>query len=590
MTDLPIDTALPELLAALAGGAAVLQAPPGAGKTTRVPLALLNRVPGRIVMLEPRRLASRAAAERMAATLGEPVGRSVGYRIRGETKVSAATRIEVVTEGILTRMIQSDPGLGGIGAVIFDEFHERGVAADLGLALVREIRGALRPDLVVLVMSATLDAAPVADWLGAPLVTSRGRAFPVRTVWLDRPLPPGARLEPALADLILTALTDSGGTLAFLPGETEIRRTMQALAGRLPDDVQPFPLYGALPAAAQRAALAPLDGGRKLVLATSIAETSLTIDGIRSVVDAGLARRARFDPGSGMARLVTERVTRAEADQRRGRAGRVAPGTCWRLWTKGEEGALAAFPPVGIETDDLAPLALDLAAWGAPDLVFLTPPPAPALAGARALLADLGALDGAGRITAHGRALAALPLHPRLGHMLTLAGRDAAPLAALMSDRDPLRGAGADLTLRLDLLSGRLDPPHDRAGLAGCVPRPGGWPPARRTGPPCRPPRWRRWPIPTASPSAVPARRLGSCCRAARARRWTPPIRWPDSPGWSSPTPTATGARRGSGRRRQSGCRRCAACSPSGSAGPTPSPGRRATSGWSPGGRNGWGR
>ena len=457
---LPIDPVLPAILAALDGhGRAVLEAPPGAGKTTRVPLALLAAgAPGRILMLEPRRIAARAAAERMAATLGESVGRTVGYRIRGEAQVSAATRIEVVTEGILTRRLQTDPELSGIGTVIFDEFHERSLQADLGLALAWEVRSALRPDLRILVMSATLDAAPVAALLDdAPVITSAGRAFPVETRWLDAPRPRDQRLEAGTADLVRRALQDTeGGILVFLPGEAEIRRTAALLDGRLPAGVRLLPLYGALPAKDQRAAIAPLDAGRKLVLATAIAETSLTIEDIRVVVDAGRARRARFDPGSGMARLVTERVTKAEAEQRRGRAGRVAPGTCYRLWTRGEEGALAPHPPAEIAAADLTGLALDLAQWGADpaDLAFLTPPPAPALAEARALLADLGALDAKGRITDHGRALAALPLHPRLGHMLLVAGPQAAPLAALIEDRDPLRGAGADLDLRLKALAG----------------------------------------------------------------------------------------------------------------------------------------
>ncbi len=459
MDRLPIDDVLPALLAAVAAaGAAVLQAPPGAGKTTRVPLALLPQVAGRIVMLEPRRLAARAAAERMADTLGEPVGATVGYRIRGEAKVGRATRIEVVTEGILTRMIQSNPELPGVGCVIFDEFHERSLNADLGLALAVEVRGALRPDLCLIAMSATLDAQPVADLLGAPLVTSDGRAFPVETRWLDRPLPAGARLEPALADLILTALAETeGGLLAFLPGEAEIRRVEALLRGRLPAGCHLRPLYGAMDFAAQRAAIAPAATGRKVVLSTAIAETSLTIEDVRVVVDMGRARRARFDPASGMSRLVTERVTRAEADQRRGRAGRVAPGTCYRLWTRGEEGALAAFPPAEIESADLAGFALDLALWGArgPEgLALLTPPNPGAFAEARALLAELGALDPGGAITAHGRALAALPLHPRLGHMLLTAGPAAALLAALLSDRDPLpRAAPADLSLRLEALA-----------------------------------------------------------------------------------------------------------------------------------------
>jgi ATP-dependent helicase HrpB len=452
---LPIDAVLPALLAALSGaGQAVLQAPPGAGKTTRVPLAILDAglSPGRIVMLEPRRLAARAAAERMAATLGEAVGRTVGYRMRGETRVSAATRIEVVTEGILTRLIQDDPGLSGIGVLIFDEFHERSLNADLGLALALEIRGALRPDLRLLVMSATLDAAPVAAHLGgAPLVTAEGRAFPVETRWLPRPLPPDARREAEAARLIAQALdaVPEGALLAFLPGEGEIRRVAAVLAAQVPPGVVVRPLFGAMDFAAQRAAIAE-EPGRKVVLATAIAETALTIPGVRVVVDAGLARRARFDPGSGMTRLVTERVTRAEAEQRRGRAGRVAPGVCYRLWARAEEGALAAFPPPEIAAADLTGLALELAAWGAADLPFLTPPPAPALAEARALLAALGALDAAGGITAHGRALAGLPLHPRLAHLLVAGGGPrAATVAALLAERDPLRGAPPDLDLRL---------------------------------------------------------------------------------------------------------------------------------------------
>ncbi|WP_334194307.1 ATP-dependent helicase HrpB [Pararhodobacter sp.] len=453
---LPIDPLLPDLVAALAAqGMAVLQAPPGAGKTTRVPLALLDGTEGRIVMLEPRRLAARAAAERLAETLGEPVGQRVGYRIRGEAKVSKATRIEVVTEGILTRMLQSDPSLAGIGAVIFDEFHERSLNADLGLALTLESRGALREDLRLVVMSATLDAAPVAALLGgAPLLTADGRAFPVETRWLDAPLPPKARLPEAVADLVLKALAETeGGALVFLPGEGEIRRVAALLAPRLGPDVALQPLYGAMDFAAQRAALAPLASGRKLVLATAIAETSLTIPDIRLVVDAGLARRARFDPNSGMARLVTERVSLAEAEQRRGRGGRVAEGICYRLWTRGQEGALQAFAPPEIETADLTGLALELALWGSADLAFLTPPPAGPMAEARLLLQELGALDGAGRITDHGRAMAGLPLHPRLAHMLLSAGKGAAPLAALIADRDPLQGAPADLALRLKAIA-----------------------------------------------------------------------------------------------------------------------------------------
>ena len=463
---LPIEPALPALLDALRNhGRAVLQAPPGAGKTTRVPLAILQAglARGRIVMLEPRRLAVRAAAERMAEALGEVAGQSVGYRMRGEAKVSAQTRIEVVTEGILTRMIQTDPELTGIGAVIFDEFHERSLQADLGLALVWEARAALRPDLLVLVMSATLDAGPVAVLLdNAPVVTAQGRAFAVDLRWRDRPLARDARIEAAVADLVVQAVTENtGGLLVFLPGEAEIRRVEGLLAGRLPKGCDVRPLYGAMPFAAQRTAIAPVKAGRKVVLATSIAETSLTIEDIAVVVDAGLARRARFDPGLGMSRLVTEPVSRAEATQRAGRAGRVAPGVCYRLWTKGEEGALAAFAPPEIAQADLTGLVLELALWGSAELSFLTPPPAPAIAEARALLAGLGALDWRGGITAHGRALATLPLHPRLAHMLLVAGAQAAPLAALLAERDPLRGAATvDLTQRMAAIAGRRDLPE----------------------------------------------------------------------------------------------------------------------------------
>ena len=483
---LPIEPVLPELWAALeTRGCAVLQAPPGAGKTTRVPLYLLERgQTGRILMLEPRRVAARAAAERLAATLGETPGGAVGYRIRGESVPGA--RIEVVTDGVLTRMIQSDPELPGVGCVIFDEFHERALQADLGLALALEIRATIRPDLRLIVMSATLDAGPVATLMGdAPLISAEGRAWPVETRWLDQPLARpdagGPRLPAAAAELTLRALAETaGGVLVFLPGQAEIARVEAALAPRIAADVALQPLHGGLPFARQRAALTPLTDRRKVVLATAIAETSLTIPDVRVVVDAGRARRSRFDPGSGMARLVTERVTRAEAEQRRGRAGRVGPGWCYRLWTRGEDGALAAFPPPEIGLADLTALALELAIWGVGDpagMAFLTPPPGAALAEARALLTDLGALDATGRATDHGRALARLPLHPRLGHMLTEASRRgaadlAADLAALLQARDPVRGQGgrvpADLALRLEALRG-AGTEHDRAVDHGAI-------------------------------------------------------------------------------------------------------------------------
>lgn len=451
---LPVDDILEHLIQQLSmAGRCIVQAPPGAGKTTRIPLALLQAeaFDGKLIMLEPRRLAARTAAERMAQTLGEAVGQTVGYRMRGDSKTSAQTQIEVVTEGILTRLIQTDPELSGIGCVVFDEFHERSLNADLGLALVWEARSALREDLKLLVMSATLDAAPVAKLLeDAPIVTSQGRSFEVETRWLPKPRPANRRMELDLAGLIEQAVAETAGSiLAFLPGAGEIARVQAALT--LPKDIAVYPLYGALPFAEQRAAIAPAPAGRrKVVLATSIAETSLTIEDVRVVVDAGLARRARYDARSGMTRLVTERASKAEATQRRGRAGRVAEGVCYRLWTKAEEGVMPAFAPPEIETADLASLALDLAAWGAraEELAFLTPPPPGALDQACDILHMLGALDAGGRITAHGRALARIPAHPRLGHMLSRADAAAATVAALLTARSP-QGRDTDLSAQL---------------------------------------------------------------------------------------------------------------------------------------------
>ena len=452
----PIDAALPELLAALQSGPrAVLVAPPGAGKTTRVPLALLAaswRNDGRIIVLEPRRLAARAAARFMAQSLGEAVGQTVGYRVRLETKVTKATRVEVVTEGVFTRMLLDDPELTGVAAVLFDEFHERSLDADLGLALALDA-AALRPDLRLLVMSATIDGARIATLLDAPVVRSEGRAFPVETRYIAPD--PLQRLEDQVTAAILAALrADDGSLLVFLPGQAEIARTAERLAARVPANVDVAPLYGQLSAEEQDRAIDPAPPGRrKIVLATSIAETSLTIEGIRIVVDSGLHRVPAYDPATGLTTLETRKVSRAGADQRRGRAGRTAPGIAYRLWHEGQTGALEAYDAPEILTADLAGLALDLANWGVTDpaaLRFLDPPPKPAWAEAVALLTQLEALDVAGRITQEGRALAKLPLHPRLAHMVHRAEDPgtAAELAALVSERG-LGGDDTDLNHRL---------------------------------------------------------------------------------------------------------------------------------------------
>ena len=486
---LPIDDALPALCAALASrDAAVLQAPPGAGKSTVVPLALAAQPWARgqrILMLEPRRLATRAVAQRMAQTLREPVGETVGYRMRLETRVGPRTRIEVITEGVFTRLLQSDPALEGVAAVIFDEFHERSLQADLGLALCLDARAQLGGNLRIVVMSATLDSEPVAALLGgAPLVSSAGRAWPVETRYLGKGLPmlPGGPDSPdqAVVLAIQRALREcEGDVLVFLPGAGEIRRVQERLAEV---EARVLPLYGELAAAEQDAALEPDAGGaRRVILATNVAETSLTIPGIRVVVDSGLVRRSLFDPATGMSRLETQRVSRASADQRQGRAGRVAPGVCYRLWSEGAHRSLAAFTTPEIAEADLAPLALELASWGAREaaaLGWLDPPPAPTLAGARQLLQRLSALDADGRLTAHGRELARLPAHPRLAHLLLEARRRGraelgAELAALLSDRDLLRGGpgtarDADILTRLELLRGEWagGAEADRGGLA----------------------------------------------------------------------------------------------------------------------------
>ncbi|EKT4451420.1 ATP-dependent helicase HrpB [Pseudomonas putida] len=475
MSSLPINAALPALLEALqVRDEVVLQAPPGAGKTTRVPLALLDEpwLQGQtIIMLEPRRLAARAAAERMASELGEKVGETVGYRIRLDSKVGPKTRVEVVTEGILTRRLQSDPSLEGVGLVIFDEFHLRNLDADLALALTLNGRELFRDDtpLKVLLMSATLEGERLSRLLDdAPIVTSEGRMFPVSTIW-SKPQQPGEVIEPRVITACLEALADqTGSVLAFLPGQAEIRRVATGLEEALSNspslqrDVLLCPLHGELDLSQQRAAIDPAPTGkRKVVLATNIAETSVTIDGVRVVIDAGLERVPRFDPRSGMTRLDTQRISKASATQRAGRAGRLEPGVCYRLWSEAQHDQVAAFSAPEIQQADLTGLALQLARWGVQpgDLKWLDAPPAAAYSQANDLLRRLGALQSDGQLTKHGQAMAELPSHPRIAHLL-LRGHElglaemACNVAALLGERDIQRGGGADLHSRLAILSG----------------------------------------------------------------------------------------------------------------------------------------
>lgn len=491
LPDLPIRAALPELLRTLGSHpCAVLQAPPGAGKTTLVPLALLKAdwmpLGGRVLVLEPRRLAARAAATRMAQLLGEPVGQTVGYRMRLESKVSAKTRIEVVTEVILTRQLQDDPALEGVAAVLFDEFHERSLQADLGLALALDAQAVLRPDLRLLVMSATLDADRLGTWLQAPVVRSEGRTYPVETRYLtpqrdaSASRRPHERLQDLAPVIIREALAEhpTGDVLVFLPGLADQRRVAEHLASTLASTIDLHVLHGELPLERQDAALRPAPAGRrKVVLATSIAETSLTIEGVTMVVDSGYARVPRFEPRTGLTTLGTEPVSQAAADQRRGRAGRLGPGTCYRLWTAADQPQLPAYLAPEILTADLSPLALELALWGAYDattLRWLDAPPTAALAQARDLLVRLDALTPDGRPTPHGRLLAGLGLAPRLAHLVVRGkesghGATACALAALLTERDLLRPADSsfgppDLRLRLEALE------TGRAPLPGLVP------------------------------------------------------------------------------------------------------------------------
>ena len=489
-TPLPIEPLLPELIETLKQhGRLVLQAPPGAGKTTRVPLALAQQLPwssGKVLVLEPRRLAAKMAARQMARSLGEAVGDTVGYRVRLDSCVGPNTRVELLTDGLFLRLLQDDPALSGVSAVLFDEVHERGVGSDLALALTWQARQLLIPELAVVAMSATLDAEPLARLLdGAPVLSSEGRAFPVQTRYAQRPAPEQPSVR-AIADQVRPAIRqvlaeEEGSVLVFLPGQAEIRCLVEQLEDDLAADVELTPLYGDLDARAQDAAVAPAaPGKRKLVLATALAESSLTIDGIRVVIDAGWSRVSRFDPTTGLAQLVTEKAAVAQADQRRGRAGRLGPGLCHRLWTAVDQQRRPAQPKADILTSDPAPLALELALWGSAageELAFLDPPPPAPLQQARDLLVSLGALDLSGQPTDQGRRLGALGLHPRLGAMVLQAAVLELPadelqlpdwnaeerqglacvVAAVLSERDPLRAEapGADLNLRMDLLERR---------------------------------------------------------------------------------------------------------------------------------------
>ena len=465
---LPIDEVLNELIKAMREkNHAVLQAPPGAGKTTRIPIALLasDLFEKKIIMLQPRRLAVRSAAKRLAQHYGDQLGQTVGYRMRGESKVSNKTRIEVVTEGVLIKMIQNDPELNNVSCIIFDEFHERSLSADLGLTFCLEIRSELREDLGILVMSATLDAAPVAKLMGnAPVITSSGKSYDVCPYYLSKPWKFNKTFKndfiQAISGLIIKAFEENEGSiLAFLPGAREIKQVQTFLKAKLANDLDIYPLYGAMSFDEQQKAILP-SCRRKLILATSIAETSLTIKDIRIVIDSGLTRRSRFDPSSGMSRLITERVTKAEAIQRMGRAGRTNTGVCYKLWTKGEEGGLKPFPEPEILISDLSPLAMELAAWGVSNpknLPFLTQPKSSDFQTAQELLRDLGALNDNGKITALGQKISREPTHPRLARILISGGQDANLVVALLESKDILGpNSPTDFKLRIDAMKNSI--------------------------------------------------------------------------------------------------------------------------------------
>ena len=465
---LPIDEVLNELIKAMREkNHAVLQAPPGAGKTTRIPIALLasDLFEKKIIMLQPRRLAVRSAAKRLAQHYGDQLGQTVGYRMRGESKVSNKTRIEVVTEGVLIKMIQNDPELNNVSCIIFDEFHERSLSADLGLTFCLEIRSELREDLGILVMSATLDAAPVAKLMGdAPVITSSGKSYDVCPYYLSKPWKFNKTFKndfiQAISGLIIKAFEENEGSiLAFLPGAREIKQVQTFLKAKLANNLDIYPLYGAMSFDEQQKAILP-SCRRKLILATSIAETSLTIKDIRIVIDSGLTRRSRFDPSSGMSRLITERVTKAEAIQRMGRAGRTNTGVCYKLWTKGEEGGLKPFPEPEILISDLSPLAMELAAWGVSNpknLPFLTQPKSSDFQTAQELLRDLGALNDNGKITALGQKISREPTHPRLARILISGGQDANLVVALIESKDILGpNSPTDFKLRIDAIKNSI--------------------------------------------------------------------------------------------------------------------------------------